>query len=280
MSQTIKINNQIIGEGQPAYIIAEIGINHNGDLNLAKELIDQAKAAEADAAKLQTYITEKRVKKDSPIFDILKKCELSFVLQKQLFDYAKEKGIEVFSTPFDDESVDFLSSINVACYKIASFDLVNTLLLGRIVAQGKTVIVSRGMANQVEIDKAISIIRRAKVPFALLHCVSAYPVKSYASLNLRTIQVLKSRYNCPAGFSDHTFGGEIPGYAVAAGAKIIEKHFTLSRKNNAPDNPISLEPQELKEMVSSIRKIEEMMGEACWSSVSEEKDVLQYRRMT
>jgi len=280
MTDKIKIGERLAGEGYPTYVIAEIGINHNGDFSLAKKLIEQARYSGADAVKFQTYITEKRVGKNSPIFEILKKCELSFDVQKQLFVYAATIGIEAFSTPFDGESVDFLSSINVPCYKVASFDLVNKELLKKIVSQGKPVIMSRGMADQHEIDEAVSIAKRAAVPCAILHCISAYPVNSLSILNLRTIRALKERYSCPVGFSDHTLGIGVPPYAVAAGASIIEKHFTISRISEGPDHALSVEPEELKEMVISIRKVEEMMGDIRLSAVPEEKDILQYRRMS
>jgi len=280
VKQQIIINDRLIGEGQATYVIAELGINHKGDQGIARELINEAKSAGADAVKLQTYITEKRVAKDSPIFNILKECELSFDEQKKLFDYAGEVGVDIFSTPFDDESVDFLASIDNCCYKIASFDLVNKKLLQKVAAQNKPVIMSRGMANLSEIEIAAAIFEEADLPFAILHCVSAYPVTLHDSLNLKIIQAINNHFNCPVGFSDHTFGIEIPKYAVAAGASIIEKHFTLSRENGAVDNPVSIEPKELSEMVASIRGVEKVLGGVCFGSVAEEKDILQYRRAT
>lgn len=276
----VEINEKTIGEGQPVFVIAEIGINHNGDLETAKKLIDMAKWAGVSAVKLQTYITEKRVYRNSPIFDILKQCELSFSQQKELFKYSTNQGIMSFSTPFDAESVDFLASINIPCYKIASFDLVNAQLIKKITAKGKPVIISRGMANQQEIDKAVDIAKSSNVDFIILHCISAYPVTSHASLNLKTIQALKERYHCPVGFSDHTIGIEASKYAVVCGASVIEKHFTLSRQSEGPDHVISTEPAEMKEMISGIRYVQEMMGSAIWSSVPEEKDILRYRRFS
>jgi sialic acid synthase SpsE len=274
----MKIRDRYIGEGYQPYVVAEIGINHNGDMEKAKELIDRAKWARASAVKLQTYITEKRVPKDSPIYSLLKQCELSFEQQENLFRYAREKEIEIFSTPFDDESVDFLTSVDTACFKIASFDVVNKKLLIKISEQGKPVIMSRGMANKQEIDKAVGILNDHKLDFALLHCISAYPVSSLTVLNLRTIQALKDRYGCTVGLSDHTIGIEAAKYAVAAGATIIEKHFTLSRKSEGPDHAISAEPEQLKELVDSTEFVHDIMGEAIWSSTEAESDILQYRR--
>ena len=280
MKDIIEINGKKIGKGQEVFVVAELGINHNGDFDIARKLIDEAKTAGANAVKLQTYITEKRASKDSPIFDILKQCELSFDQQKELFNYACDKGIEIFSTPFDGESVDFLSSIDVSCYKIASFDIVNKKLLEKVAAQGKPVIMSRGMANQEEIDTAVSIMQKSSIDIVLLHCISAYPVPSHASLHLDTIRALRERYHCPVGFSDHTLGIEAVKYAVAAGANAIEKHFTLSRKNKGPDHSLSTEPKEMKKMVEGIRAVSEMVKEAIWSPVPVEKGILQYRRVS
>jgi N,N'-diacetyllegionaminate synthase len=276
----VDINGRKIGQGHSVFVIAEIGINHNGDFNIAKELINKAKWSGADAVKLQTYITEKRVSKTSPIFDILKQCELSFNQQKDLFDYARNEKIEMFSTPFDEESVDFLYSINAPCYKIASFDIVNKKLVKKIASQKRPVIISRGMATQLEIDTAVHIMNKNAVDIILLHCISAYPVSSYSSLHMETIRALKQRYSCPVGFSDHTLGIEAAKYSVAAGADVIEKHFTLSRDSKGPDHSLSAEPHKLKEMIEDIRMVSDMLGEPVWSSVDVEKDILQYRRIT
>ena len=268
----------------PANSIIEImchpNINHNGDFNTAKGLIDEASQAGATAVKLQTYITEKRVSKDSPIFGILKQCELTFKDQEELFKYAGSKDIEIFSTPFDEESVEFLASINTPCYKIASFDLVNKKLLKKVAEQGRPVIMSRGMASQEEIDTSFNIVKDSGVDIVLLHCISAYPVPSHTSLHLDTINALKDRYNCPVGFSDHTMGIDAAKYAVAAGACVIEKHFTLSRASKGPDHALSTEPQEMKELVKGVGVVAEMMGKAVWSPVPAEKEILQYRRIS
>ena len=278
--KNVEINSKIIGGGQPVFVIAEIGINHNGDLNTARKLIDEARQAGADAVKLQTYITEKRAPKDSPIFGILKQCELKFEEQKELFKYANDKNITAFSTPFDDESVDFLASINIPCYKIASFDIVNKKLLGKVASQGKPVIMSRGMASREEINAAVKIMQDAGIDIVLLHCISAYPVPPNTPLHLETINALKQRYGCPAGFSDHTLGIDAAKYAVAAGADAIEKHFTLSRNGKGPDHSLSTEPKEMGELVRGIREVRELMRGTVWSSVPAEKDILQYRRIS
>jgi sialic acid synthase SpsE len=278
MACKIRINGKEIGNGNPVYVIAEIGINHNGQPKTARQLIDRARWANASAVKFQTYITEKRVGKNSPIFNLLKQCELTFQEQKELFQYAGDSGIDVFSTPFDDESVDFLASVGTPCYKIASFDVTNRKLVRRISKQGKPVIMSRGMANRQEIDRATRILKKNDIRFALLHCISAYPVSSMSQLHLSTIQALRGRYNCPVGFSDHTIGIEAPKYAVAAGATIIEKHFTLSKKSKGPDHAISAEPAEMKKLTESIRFVREIMGTPAWAETDAEKEILQYRR--
>ena len=157
------------------YIIAEIGINHNGDINLAKKLIESAARSGVDAVKFQTYLTEKRVPKDSPIFEILKKCELPFESFLELKEYAEKFNVEFFSTPFDDESVDYLESININLYKIASFDIVNTNLLLKIAKTLKPIILSVGMSNIKEINNAFETIKAYNKNIALLHCVSSYP---------------------------------------------------------------------------------------------------------
>ena len=280
MKNVIEINGRKIGPGQSVFVIAEVGINHNGDYNTAEKLIDEAKLAGADAVKLQTYVTEKRVARNSPIFGILKQCEISFDKQKKLFEYAHAIGIEIFSTPFDDESVDFLSSIDTPCFKVASFDIVNKKLIEKIASKGKPIIMSRGMANQQEIDAAMGIVKKFNINAVILHCISAYPVTSCKSLNLNTIHALEERYRCPVGFSDHTLGVESPKYAVAAGASVIEKHFTLSKRSEGPDHALSAEPKEMKAMVKGIRETSEMMGEAVWSPLLVEANAAQYRRMS
>lgn len=262
---------------EDVFVIAEVGINHDGDFAKAKKLIESASESGASAVKLQTYITEKRVALDSPIYDILKKCELSFKQQEELFVYAKSLGIEIFSTPFDEESVDFLNDIGCSCFKVASFDLVNKKLLEKIAETKKPVIMSRGMANKNEIDAAMKVLEKDNL-VALLHCISAYPVKAHTDLNLSTINELVKRYNCPVGFSDHTIGIEAAQFAVAAGACIVEKHFTLSNTDEGPDHALSTEPSAMKEMVEKIKYVREMLGKPAWDSIDAEKDILQYRR--
>ncbi len=274
----VKIANMVVGAGYPTMIIAEVGINHNGDFETARELVRQAHKAGASAVKLQTYTTERRVPKDSPIFGILKKCELSYDQQAQLIDLGRELGVEVFSTPFDEQAVEFLNKTGVACHKVASFDIVNLKLLRAIAQSRKPVIMSRGMATAAEVEKALEIFKRYGVPVILLHCVSAYPVSNHKDLNLATIRALESQYGCPVGFSDHTIGPEAAVAAVYAGACAIEKHFTLSCTQEGPDHAMSADPEGLARLVLGIRRAEEMMGKPVRGPIKTEEPILQYRR--
>jgi sialic acid synthase SpsE len=279
-NQSIRFGDWSIGEESPVFIVAEIGINHNGDIKLAEQLLVQAKEAGADAVKLQTYVTEKRVPKDSPIFDLLKECELSERQQQGLFKQGRELGLCVFSTPFDDEAVDFLAREGVPLFKVASFDVVNTSLLEKIAAVKRPVILSRGMATRGELDSAVKIMDRQAIPSALLHCISAYPVTSDEDLNLTTIPYLKREYLRPVGYSDHTLGTEAPVWAVAAGARVIEKHFTLDTTLPGPDHAISTDPMSMKEMVTQIRRVERALGTPALGPIAAEEGILQYRRPT
>lgn len=274
----LRIGTHVIGHGSPVFIIAELGLNHDGSFRRAQALIRAAKKAGASAVKLQTYITEKRVAAGSPIFEILKHCEISFGDQKRLFEYAESLGLTCFSTPFDEESVDFLADIGAPCFKVASFDIVNGPLLKKVASKGQPVVMSRGMASRKEIDRAVRIMQNREVPFALLHCVSAYPVKLFKDLNLATIGALEERYRAPVGFSDHTIGIKAPELAVAAGALLIEKHFTHSTKAKGPDHSISLDFAGFRAMVALIRAAEDALGSPAWQSVEAEAEILQYRR--
>ena len=278
--RSVTIGSRRIGDGEPTFVVAEIGINHNGDMKLAEQLLHEAKTSGADAAKLQTYITEKRVRRDAAIFDILKRCELSFDQQKQLFDLGKDLGLMVFSTPFDDESVAFLEEVESPCIKIASFDVVNEKLLQRVSAARRPVIMSRGMSDRAELDTAVAILQHGNVPYVLLHCVSSYPISDHKYLNLSTISEMKQRYPCPVGFSDHSVGSKAAALAVAVGAQMVEKHFTLSSAEDAPDYALSADPETMKAMIQEIREVEEALGVPKFEALQVEQSTLQYRRPT
>jgi len=274
---TFKVGERKIGGSYPTFVVAEIGINHNGDVSIAEKLVEEASRCKADAVKLQTYVTEKRVPKDSSVYGILKKCELSHEAQADLKALAERRGLIFFSTPFDLDSVDFLRRLGVGLFKIASFDLVNVALLRKVASAKSPVIASRGMANRSEIDSAIGIFEDHCIPYALLHCISAYPApKDQANLNV--IRALARTYDCPVGYSDHTLGVEVPVYAVAVGAKIIEKHLTLDKRLEGPDHALSADPAEFAMMVSRIRELESILGESEFRVYEAEKATMVHRR--
>ena len=242
------------------FIIAEIGINHEGNMNEAYKLIRAAKKSGADAVKFQTYITENRTKKDSPIFEILKKCELDFSNFLKIKKFCKELGIFFFSTGFDRESVDFLlGDLKLPLIKIASFDSSNLDLINKIKKYSSDVIVSLGMSKVTEIDPLVKKLSKNR-NLGLLHCVTSYPIKENES-NLSVIHTLRKKYNNIIGYSDHTKGILVPTLAVASGAKIIEKHFMLNKNDKCVDSPVSIDQFEFKKMVQEIRKVEAIMGD-------------------
>ena len=246
-------------------------------------MIDTAKKSGADAVKLQSYITEKRVKKDSPIFDILKKSELTFDQQKSCFKFGRDLGLTMFSTPFDNDSIEFLESINCSIYKVASFDSVNKALLRKIGSTKKPVIMSTGMTNAKELNEARKSLGGnddgSGCDLALLHCISSYPTPT-TEANLSMIHLLKTLHNGPVGYSDHTIGSEIPITAVAAGAKIIEKHFTLDTSAEGPDHALSADPKIMKEMIDGVRRMEKILGSSEMKVREIEKSIVPFRRFS
>tara|TARA_B100001750_G_scaffold112019_1_gene88510 strand:- start:68 stop:922 length:855 start_codon:yes stop_codon:yes gene_type:complete len=280
-NKTIDIEGKTIGAGSAVHIIAEVGINHDGNMLKAVQLVKEAKNSGADSVKLQTYITEKRVPKDHPVYDILKQCELSHQNQEELFALGNELGITIFSTPFDDESVDFLETLDAPLYKIASFDTVNKKLLNKVGSTGKPVIMSTGMTNLEELGEAWKALGGQDdgtgCDLALLHCVSSYPLEEMGA-NLSIINYLHSVHSGPVGYSDHTIGTKIPVLGVAAGASLIEKHFTLDVDSEGPDHSMSADPNTLKEIVEKIRWLEEVLGPKEMRIRKAEEDAISYRR--
>lgn len=266
----------LIGPDKPVFVIAELGINHDGDLETAKHLVASAIESGADAVKLQTYMTEKRVGPDSPIFANLKRCELSYDEQAQLFELGRSLGGIVFSTPFDSEAVAFLEKVGNPIYKVASFDCVNHALLRDVAKTGKPVIMSTGMASQDEIDQALRSLSPSDV--MLMHCVSAYPTppqESNLAAITRLLEVYKGRI---IGYSDHTIGTDVPGLAVAAGAMMIEKHFTLDRSKPGGDHAMSADPETFKAMVNRIREVSAVLGKLALGLRPIEQDIVPFRR--
>ncbi len=273
------------------FIIAEAGVNHNGDINLAYQLIDEAKEAGADCVKFQTYITEndtcrqcekaeyQRREQDESQYDMLKRLELPFRDFIKLKEYCDDKQIMFLSTPFDIESAEFLNSIEIPIWKIASSEVENFQMLRFIGRTHKKVIMSTGMCNMEEVEKAVNTLYRfGSGEIIILHCNTEYPTPM-EDVNLCAMAHLAQHFHCQVGYSDHTVGIAVPIAAVAMGARIIEKHFTLDRHMEGPDHAASLEPAELKEMVQAIRDIERAMGDGKKQpSVSEQKNKIAARK--
>ena len=274
MKSYIEIENRHIGLGKPTYIIAEMSANHNQDFDQAVKIIETAKEAGADAVKFQTYTPDTitidcdndyfRIKgtiwEGKNLYELYGKAYTPWEWQPKLKKIANDLGMDLFSTPFDHTAVDFLEKMDVPAYKIASFELVDIPLLRKVAQTGKPIIMSTGMATLAEIDEAVNNIREAGgTKLALLKCTSAYPAQP-EEMNLRTIPHLSEAFGVPTGLSDHTLGIAVPVAAVALGACIVEKHFTLSRDIPGPDSSFSIEPNEFKNMVEAIRLAEKALG--------------------
>lgn len=261
MKKEIKIDNKIINESTPPYIVAEIGLNHNKDLLLAKRMIKEAKENGADAVKFQTYITEELVVKQNPTFKLFKELELSKNEFKEIASYCKEVGITFFSTPFSPVCVNWLEEINVPCYKIASMDIDYYDLLKECAKTGKPLILSTGMSSIKEIEKALEVIlKENNENIILLHAISKYPA-CHNDMNLGMIKKLKELFNCLVGFSDHSVDNLSAIIARVLNAVVFEKHFTLNKKLNGPDHSISLEPKELKELRKVLEEVDSCLKE-------------------
>jgi len=266
----IEIGNKLVGEEEPCFIIAEAGVNHNGDAELAMQLIDAAKDAGADAVKFQTFKTEnllsknivvpKHVESKESLFDTIRGLELSEEAHYTLSKYCKQKGIVFMSTPMDNNSVDLLEGIGVPVFKVASCDLDNLPLLKYISKTEKPIILSTGMGSISEVGEAVEVLKsNGNSDIILLHCVSAYPPK-VEDVNLRAMETLRNAFKLTVGYSDHTIGINIPLAAVALGAKVIEKHFTLDKNMEGPDHAVSADSDDLERLVFGIREIEESFG--------------------
>lgn len=257
------------------FIIAEAGVNHNGRLDLALRLVDAAARAGADAVKFQTFRADKLATADAPKalyqktgtpaaesqLTMLKRLELGPTEHRKVFRRCAEKGILFMSTPFDEDSADFLDRLGMRIFKVPSGELTNPSLLARVARKGKPVILSTGMSTLKEVREAVAFIRRnGNPPLTLLHCVSCYPADP-ADVNLRAMATMARALRLPVGYSDHTPGIEIALAAAALGAAVIEKHFTLDRDLPGPDHRMSLEPDELQEMVTSIRNVSVALGD-------------------
>lgn len=260
------------------YTIAEIGINHGGSLDNALKLIDSAAKTGVNSVKFQTYITEKRVSKDSSIFDILKSCELKMSDFELLKKHSNSYGLDFFSTPFDDESVDCLLELDIPFFKVASFDTVNHRLLKKLSEQKKPVIMSTGMSNLDEVKKALDILGN-DVMVTLLHCVSAYPTLE-VDANLSVIDFLKDNFECVVGQSDHTPDIKTALYAFLRGAQVLEKHFKIDDSFECIDGAVSITEIQMKSLVENLYEADQILGDNSFCATSAEKETLKYRRFS
>ena len=292
MKQEVNINGRLIGQSHPCYIVAEMSGNHNHDINRALRIIDAAKAAGADAVKLQTYradtITINHNSEEFTVsgglwdgrrlYELYEEAHTPWDWHAKLFEHARSIGITVFSSPFDPTAVDFLESLGAPAYKIASPELVDLALIRQVARTGKPVILSTGAATLEEIDEAVKTAREAgATELVVLHCTAAYPAPPEEA-NLATITALAKRFNVVAGLSDHTLGTAVAALAVGLGASFIEKHFTLARSDGGVDSAFSLEPQELAELVSAARTAQAATGQPTYGPTESERSVLKNRR--
>ena len=289
----ISIAGREIGEGHPAFVVAEISANHRQNLSVAKDLICAAKDSGADAVKTQTFTPDTitfasskgdfLIKGDSPwagksLHKLYKEAYLPWDWHEELKELAESLGLIFLSTPFDPSAVDFLVRLHLQAYKIASFELVDIPLIKTTAATGKPLIISTGMASEAEIAEALAAAKKAGCKeLALLKCVSGYPAK-VEEMNLRTIADMASRFDVVAGLSDHTLDCQLPAYAVSAGASIIEKHLTLSRAKGGLDASFSLEPAEFKSMTDNIRSAEKSLGKVSYAITKCESSSRIFRR--
>jgi N-acetylneuraminate synthase len=291
--EPVRIGHRLIGPGQPVYIIAEMSANHGQSFDQAVQIVRAAKAAGVDAIKLQTYtpdtitidcrneyfrVGQGTIWEGRNLYELYGEAYTPWDWQPKLKGMAEELGLDCFSTPFDFTAVNFLEAMQVPAYKIASFELVDLPLIRKVAQTGRPVIMSTGMASLTEIDEAVRAFRGAGgIHLALLKCTSAYP-SSPEDMNLRTIPHLAEVFGVPTGLSDHTLGIAVPVAAVALGACIIEKHFTLSRATPGPDSAFSLEPHEFKAMVDAVRATEQAVGCVSYEVSGNEKASRIFRR--
>lgn len=289
---SIHIAERRIAADEPPYIIAELSANHNGKLETALKIIEEAKKSGADAVKLQTYTAdtitlnsdadEFRIKgglwDGRTLYDLYQEAHMPWDWHKPLFDHARNLGITIFSSPFDNTAVDLLEDLNAPAYKIASFEAVDLPLIKYVASTGKPMIISTGMADAEEIAEAIEAAREGGCKeLAILHCVSGYPAPA-ADYNLRTITDMVKRFGLVTGLSDHTLDNTTAITSVALGASIIEKHFTLDRSGGGPDDSFSLEPAELTALCRGSKTAWQALGSVNYGRKSSEQGNAQFRR--
>lgn len=275
MVSAIEVAGRLIGPGHACFIIAEIGVNHDGDLERARLLIDAAARAGADAVKFQTFSADRLVVSDAPKagyqlrgtpedetqLEMLRRLELPLQAYRQLIEHGCERKVLFMSTPFDEGSADFLDDLGVPVFKIPSGEITNLLFLAHVARKGKPMIISTGMSTLGEVETAVRTVEDAgNHQLVLLHCVSNYPALE-ADVNLRAMSTMARTFKVPVGYSDHTLGIAVELAAVAMGACVIEKHLTLDRSSPGPDHRASLEPQEFAALIDGIRRVESALGD-------------------
>lgn len=288
----MKINQRLIDTNNAPYIIAELSANHNGSLDRALKSLDVAKACGVDAVKLQTYSAETMtIDSDKPdflikgglwdgfkLYDLYKWAQTPYEWHSSIFEYAKKIGLTVFSTPFDESAVDLLEKLDTPAYKIASFEVVDLPLIKYVAQKGKPMIISTGMASESEIQDAVDTARTNGCDdLVLLHCISSYPAPTEQS-NLRQIPNLSNRFKTLVGLSDHTMGTAVSVASIALGAVVIEKHFTLSRKDKGPDSEFSLEPDELERLCADTKNAWLALGKSGFQRQEAEEGSKVFRR--
>ncbi|CAN4272277.1 SpsE Sialic acid synthase [Methylophilaceae bacterium] len=294
MEKNIKIGTSIVGVGQAPFIIAEMSGNHNQSLERALELVDAAAKTGAHALKIQTYTPDtmtldlderefhisdpKSIWAGSSLYKLYGEAYTPWEWHKPIFDHARELGIIAFSTPFDNTAVDFLESLDVPCYKIASFENTDLPLIRRVAATGKPLIISTGMASIAELDDTVRAAREAGCrDLILLKCTSTYPATP-ENTNILTIPHMREMFDCEVGLSDHTMGIGVSVASVAIGATVIEKHFTLNRAEGGVDSTFSMEPSEMAQLVVETERAWQAMGKVSYGATEAEKKSLVFRR--
>ncbi len=292
MVRDIIIDGRRIGPGYACFVIAEAGVNHNGDLELARSLVDAARLAGADAVKFQTFKAERLVSAEAPKaayqlrttdaeesqFVMIKRLELSPDHHRELLQHCRRSGILFLSSPFDESSADFLDELGIPAFKIPSGEVINLPFLAHVARKGKPMILSTGMSTLGEVEAAVETIRAAgDPPLVLLQCVSNYPADP-GQVNLRAMETLQKAFDLPTGYSDHVPDNSVSFAAVALGACVIEKHFTLDRHLPGPDHQASLEPDQLTALVRGIRTVEAALGDGRKRPAASEADTARVAR--
>ena len=294
MPEPLRIGKTLVGNGQPCFIIAEAGVNHNGDAQTACKLVDAAADAGTDAVKFQSFKTDHLITSNAPKAeyqrrhsekenesqdDMLRQLELSEEAHRQIFEHCKKRKILFLSTPFDEKSADLLEQLGVEAYKIPSGELTNLPLIRHVAQKGRPMIISTGMATLPEVEAAVEAAHsRKNSQIILLHCVSHYPMKC-SEANLRAMRTMADRFDCPTGFSDHSEEGvEVALAAVALGACVIERHFTLDTRQPGPDHFFSLEPALLQSLVRGIRHVESALGDGRKAPAESEFEMIKISR--